>query len=790
MNQPGRNGNPEGQSNERELNRLNRTLRTLYECNRALVHASNENELFQSVCRILVELGGHQLVWIGRCEDDPEKSVQPVAMAGYGVDYVEKAKISWSEETERGRGPTGIALRTGKPYWVKDISTDPILGPWRMEAMARNYASCVALPLIAHGERIGNLNLYAGEPNTFNETTIEQYLELASTIAYGVAALRAEQERNQAEEKIREHSAKLARASEVLRQSLDALAQDNELQSFVEHVLMVLTEQLGGHSSTLWLIDVERRSAHLHSVCQDGRVVLGWDADHPNAREPRRWASDDPEWLALKMNRPFLHYDPVNDPRLGYTPAQRARFYEFGIWALLLLPLVFGEQLIGTLSVRLTGNRQIDQEDFDFAQSLAQQATLALELARLAEQAKQTALAQEREKAARDRAAELAKANEALRGCLDALASVPELDQFLGQVMGAMTRQLGAASSILRLCDFDDNALVLDLVFQDGQVMTPAEAKYPSELRIIPLDERQLNLLRQPAVVLHLLDAETEVPDAMRSYLISLWAKTSLLIPLNLVSQLVGSVTFRFTEDRQFRPEELEIARALASQASLAIQLTRLAKGARQSAVLAERNQLAGEIHDSLAQFFTGISMQLGAARTVIKRGGDNSLNYVDRAIELAQFGLAEARRSAFSLQPSIITELGLIRSLQKLVERSNIPGKLRCDFHSIGVSEEGLAVSVQEDLLRIAQEAVSNAARHARPTTISVSLSGHPMSLVLEISDNGCGFVNTDGTHRDGFGLSNMRSRAKTLGAEFELRSAPGNGTSIVVRVPLEGDQ
>src|SRR5262249_31319282 len=160
--------------------------------------------------------------------------------------------------------------------------------------------------------------------------------------------------------------------------------------------------------------------------------------------------------------------------------------------------------------------------------------------------------------------------------------------------------------------------------------MTPAEAKYPASLRTIPLDERQLSLLKQPAAVLHLLEESIPVPDAFRSYLLGLGAKTSLVIPLSLASQLVGSVTFRFTEDREFRPEELEIARALASQASLAIQLTRLAKGARQSAVLEERNQLAGEIHDSLAQIFTGISMQLGAARKVIKRGGDNSLSYVE----------------------------------------------------------------------------------------------------------------------------------------------------------------
>jgi signal transduction histidine kinase len=144
--------------------------------------------------------------------------------------------------------------------------------------------------------------------------------------------------------------------------------------------------------------------------------------------------------------------------------------------------------------------------------------------------------------------------------------------------------------------------------------MTPTEAKYPEDLQSIPLDEQQLQMLKKPATVMHLLDKSAAIPDSHRSYLVGLGVKTLLIIPLVISKQLIGSLTFRFTADREFHPEEIEIARALASQASLAIQLTRLANAARQSAVLAERNQLAGEIHDSLAQFFTGISMQLGAA--------------------------------------------------------------------------------------------------------------------------------------------------------------------------------
>ncbi|MBV8413630.1 MAG: GAF domain-containing protein [Verrucomicrobia bacterium] len=771
-------------ASEQELNRLNRTLQTLYECNRALIHATDELELFRSVCQILVDVGGLRLAWVGYCENDIEKTVRPLAYAGYGADYLEQVKISWGEETEIGRGPTGIALRTGKPYWVKDTRTDPALAPWRTDAVARGYASCVTLPLIADGIRLGSLSLYAAEPDAFNESTIEQYTDLASNLAYGVVALRTRAERRRAEAALREHAVKLSQANEVLKRSLNALARDQHLHGFVDQVLVVLTEQLGSRSSTLWLIDVEHCRGYLHLVCQDGRVVAAQHSDHPNAREPRQWSSDDPAWIALQVKRPFVHYDAVNSPQATPTPAHRAYFSSLGVRSLVWLPLVFGEQLIGMLSVRITANRKIDDEELEFAQALAQQVTLALELARFAEQAKQTALVVEKERAARERAAELAKANEALLECLDALALVPELDEFLGQVMIAITRQLGATSSALRWRNHQQNCLTLDFVFQDGRVMTPAEANYPENLRSVPLDEPRM--LESPTTVLHLRNNLVAMPEAHRSYLAGLGVKTLLNIPLVIARQLIGSLTFRFNDDREFRPEEIEIARALAIQASLAIQLTRLAKAARQTAVLEERNQLAGEIHDSLAQFFTGISMQLGAAKEVNQTGVGNVSSFLERASDLAQFGLAEARRSAFSLQPAIIEESGLIEALQRLVERSNIPGRLRCNFHSTGVPEERLPPAVQQDLLRIAQEAMSNAVRHAKPTVINVNLRSRPPNLVLEIADNGSGIADAEAASKEGFGFSNMRARAENIGAKLEVRTAAGRGTTVAVHVPL----
>ena len=302
------------------------------------------------------------------------------------------------------------------------------------------------------------------------------------------------------------------------------------------------------------------------------------------------------------------------------------------------------------------------------------------------------AMARERELFAQQRATELAKANEALRGCLDALASVPELDDFLGQVMAAITRQLGAVSSTLRVRNFEQNTLPLELLFQDGRVLTPDEAKYPERWQSVSLDEqRAATFLDQPTTVARIFDPHSPIPDDHRSYLRELGVKTVLIIPLTSRGQVNGRLTFRFTEERDFHPEELEIARALATQASLAIHLTRLAKSAQRSAVLEEPNRLAAEIHDALAQKFTGIAMQLGVAEEQLAAKEGDPLRQIQLANEIAKFGLAEARRSILSLRSSATEQSGLTTTLQRLIEHSNVEGRLRCDFRSDNIPEEHL---------------------------------------------------------------------------------------------------
>ena len=199
-----------------------------------------------------------------------------------------------------------------------------------------------------------------------------------------------------------------------------------------------------------------------------------------------------------------------------------------------------------------------------------------------------------------------------------------------------------------------------------------------------------------------------------------------------------------------------------------------------------ERERLAAEIQDALAQNFTGISMQLGVAGEQLAAGEGDPLSQIQRANEIAKFGLAQARRSILSLQSSAIEESRLTTRLQRLVETSNVAGLLRCDFRSDNLHEEGMPPRIEDELLRFAREAISNAVRHARPTVVSVTLRWEPPNLILQVKDDGTGISSVSLEKSEGFGLRNMRLRASQIGGKLDIKTSAGHGTSIVLTLPI----
>jgi PAS domain S-box-containing protein len=179
--------------------RSNRALRALTQCNHALIHATEESDFLQEVCRLIVETGGYRMAWIGMAMHDLNRSVKPVAVAGFVDGYLDAVSITWSNG-ETGRGPTGNAIRSGVPHINRNTLTDPDFFLWRPEALKRGYASSIALPLVGRDRIVGALTIYASDEDAFDEEELKLLTQLADDVGYEQRILEMRAEKEEADE--------------------------------------------------------------------------------------------------------------------------------------------------------------------------------------------------------------------------------------------------------------------------------------------------------------------------------------------------------------------------------------------------------------------------------------------------------------------------------------------------------------------------------------------------------------------------------------------------------------
>ena len=188
---------------EDTLFRTNRELRAISKCNQALMRVEDEQELLDDICHIICDEAGYRMAWVGYAENDENKTVRPVSWAGVEDGYLSRSNITWAD-TERGRGPTGTAVRIGQSCYIQDFSTDPRIAPWREAAMQRGYHSSIALPLMGDTlPAFAVLTVYSAESDAFTQGEIQLLKELAGDMAFGMVVLHGRSARMQAEEKLR-----------------------------------------------------------------------------------------------------------------------------------------------------------------------------------------------------------------------------------------------------------------------------------------------------------------------------------------------------------------------------------------------------------------------------------------------------------------------------------------------------------------------------------------------------------------------------------------------------------
>lgn len=252
-----------------------------------------------------------------------------------------------------------------------------------------------------------------------------------------------------------------------------------------------------------------------------------------------------------------------------------------------------------------------------------------------------------------------------------------------------------------------------------------------------------------------------------------------LIVAVQTAAIGAGIVLTARSEPEERKREELveRLEVALHENAGLHAQLV---AQARESGVQDERQRLAGEIHDTLAQGLAGIITQLQAAERSAAVQGETA-EHVSRALRLARSSLTEARRSVQALAPQELGRAHLPEALRTLAERWTEEQGIRAHMEVTG-TREPLSPAIEVSLFRVAQESLTNVAKHAGASRVGVTLSYTGTEVLLDVRDDGCGFGNDVGV---GFGLTSMRQRIRGVGGYVEVQSAPGEGTSVSARVP-----
>ena len=213
-----------------ELIKAKKVIQALSDCNNAVIHIKDEVELLRVICRIVVDVGGYRMAWVGYAEEDRNQTVTPVAKYGHEQDYLKTVNVTW-KDAERGKGPAGTCIRTGFPSIIHSVVSQAECAPWKVEASKRGYASIIGLPLFLNGGRFGALTIYSSETDAFDTEEVEFLVKLSSNLSYGIEALRLGKARMQAEEslkkanldlerRVEERTAKLTKANAELRREV------------------------------------------------------------------------------------------------------------------------------------------------------------------------------------------------------------------------------------------------------------------------------------------------------------------------------------------------------------------------------------------------------------------------------------------------------------------------------------------------------------------------------------------------------------------------------------------
>jgi PAS domain S-box-containing protein len=476
---------------------------------------------------------------------------------------------------------------------------------------------------------------------------------------------------------------------------------------------------------------------------------------------------------AAYRGSPVIVSDIATDP-LWDVPEHRAAALNHGLRASWSNPVLSWKgEVLGTFCMYYRDSRSPTSED--------------LELIEVATHLVRVAIERDRAEQALRASEQLARSHvDVMMRSLDVLATEAAPEKFIGEMLRTIGQHLRAHRVLLWLRNQRDDSLRLHLIIENDQQVAHDPhhpfVRNPHAWRNSAFIQEML-FTKSPAVCDDIAHDSRLNPE-IREYLTRKGAKRFMTVPMFVTGEIRGFIGIQHRQQCAYRADQIELAQALAHHVMMAAHGQDLIEQQREAAILKERTRMARDIHDTLAQGFTGVIVQMEAAEeALLEEDSEHAIGHVHRARELARESLREARRSVHALRPQALEKASFADALEAIIKNTAAGTALRTEFRITGKPRE-LARLVEENLLHIGQEALTNSLKHAHATKFQAQLSFNPDAVYLELQDNGDGF-NVGNANGGGFGLIGMKERAEQIGATVDVSSKPGAGTSIVAVSP-----
>jgi PAS domain S-box-containing protein len=777
---------------EREQQRLNRALRLLSLCNAALAHAEEDAQL-KNICKLIVEMGGYRMAWVGYAEHDREKNVRPAMQYGFEEGYLDGARISWAD-TERGRGPIGLAIRTGVTQINQNWLTNPLLAPWREAALARGYQSSIALPLMHEAKAFGTLSIYSPEPDSFNADEVALLQELANNLASGIITQRM-------------------RAGRILAEARFE-SERTRLRTLVQTIpdLVWLKDTDGVYLSCNPQIE------RLYGA-KEADIVGKTDFDFADRELAEHFRQKDRE--AMAAGKPTVNEEWVTYPDNG----QRA------LLETIKTPMHDGAgKLIGVMGIArdITERSQAKERESRLRHAL--NSTLDMIFIFQPDSLRFVYI----NKGAVD---SVGYSNEELLQMappdIVPLMPEPEFRKFIAPLISGEKNML-RFETIHRHKDGTDLPVEVQLQLvqeENGEDVFVAVVRDITERR-----RAEMELKRQKTFMWQVIDTDPNrifVKDANGRFLLANQSEAAAhgLTPNEMVGKNLAEIK-RSPEEIAVHPETdrkvlkegrevsliepytlpngeqrwlMTIKKRLAmpdgslSILGIAVDITqqkssemKLAESYKKLQRLSlhlenvradERARIALNLHDEMGATLVAIKMGVAWLASKLPAETPQLKAEAARIAELVSGGIHTMHQIVTQLRPNLLGDVGLAAAVKDYVKKFRQHTGIEC---ILIFPEEEFVLDADQSLtiFRIIQESLNNVVKHAQASRVNILFTEQSESLSMVIKDNGTGFDSA--MHKEqSFGLLGIRERALMVGGKARISSTPGKGTRVSVSIP-----